>query len=356
MKHFARGRIASLGAMVLSMTAPMAASASGAVALSLATSLATSLAAGFGLAGTAHAQAQPAKSESPEQRLRRMEAEIRALQRKVFPDGAGRTFAPEITAPTTGSPQVGSPASNAVIDLLARMESLESQMTRLTAQVEETQNRLTKLEAQVAAGAPMAAQSDNDATQQFSAASGSSGSTAVSANTTAMSASAKPVARPAPAAPVATAKPAQPSADRVAAVQAVEKTQSNDRGEDEYLYGFRLWEARLYPEAQQQLLRFVEQFPGHRRISYGRNLLGRAYLDDNKPGTAAQYLLQNYQADPKGDRAADSLLYLAVAMTRLKETKRACVALAELTEKYPSEVNGRLSNQVTRARSGVKCN
>lgn len=351
MKHFARGRIASLGAMALSMTAPMAASTSGAVALALG--------AGFGLAGTASAQSQTVKSETPEQRLRRMEAEIRALQRKVFPDGAGRTFAPEITAPTTGSPQVGSPASNAVIDLLARMESLESQMTRLTAQVEETQNRLTKLEAQVAggqgaAGAPIAGPSETTAPQQFSAATAAPNNTAVAANTTAMSsAPAKPAARPAPA---PAAKPAQPSADRVAAVQAIEKTQTNDRGEDEYIYGFRLWEARLYPEAQQQLLRFVEQFPGHRRISYGRNLLGRAYLDDNKPGTAAQYLLQNYQADPNGERAPDSLLYLAVAMTRLKETKRACVALAELTEKYPSEVNGRLSNQVSRARSGVKCN
>ncbi len=348
MKQFARGRIASLGAMVLSITAPMAASGSGAIALTFA--------AGLGLAGTANAQAQTVKSETPEQRLRRMEAEIRALQRKVFPDGAGRTFTPEITAPTTGSPQVGSPASTAVIDLLARMESLESQMTRLTAQVEETQNRLTKLEAQVGAGTPIAAPSDNAGTQQFSAATGASSNPTLAANTTAMSASAKPMARPAATASAATAKPAQPSADRVAAVQAIEKTQTNDRGEDEYLYGFRLWEARLYPEAQQQLLRFVEQFPGHRRISYGRNLLGRAYLDDNKPGTAAQYLLQNYQSDPKGDRAADSLLYLAVAMTRLKETKRACVALAELTEKYPSEVNGRLSNQVTRARSGVKCN
>lgn len=355
MKQFARGRIASFAAMALSMTAPMAASASGAIALTVA--------AGLGLAGStysASAQAQTVKSETPEQRLRRMESEIRALQRKVFPDGAGRTFAPEITAPTTGSPQVGSPASNAVIDLLARMESLESQMTRLTAQVEETQNRLTKLEAQVASGAPIAAPSDSVAPQQFGAATGTSSGSSNTANTSTMSvSSAKPVARamPAPAAPsIATPKAAQPSADRVAAVQAIEKTQSNDRGEDEYLYGFRLWEARLYPEAQQQLLRFVEQFPGHRRISYGRNLLGRAYLDDNKPGTAAQYLLQNYQANPNGERAADSLLYLAVAMTRLKETKRACVALAELTEKYPSEVNGRLSNQVTRARSGVKCN
>jgi len=38
------------------------------------------------------------------------------------------------------------------------------------------------------------------------------------------------------------------------------------------------------PVAQQQLLRVVQQYPRHARISYARNLLGRAYLDDGKPG------------------------------------------------------------------------
>jgi hypothetical protein len=38
-------------------------------------------------------------------------------------------------------------------------------------------------------------------------------------------------------------------------------------------------------------------------VSYARNLLGRAYLDDDKPREAAPWFLQNYQADKKGDRA-----------------------------------------------------
>jgi TolA-binding protein len=46
-------------------------------------------------------------------------------------------------------------------------------------------------------------------------------------------------------------------------------------------------------------------------VSYARNLLGRAYLDDGKPREAAPWFLQNYQADKKGARASDSLLYLA---------------------------------------------
>ena len=43
---------------------------------------------------TAYAQSEGA--ETTETRLRRVEGQMRALQRKVFPDGAGKTFAPEI--------------------------------------------------------------------------------------------------------------------------------------------------------------------------------------------------------------------------------------------------------------------
>src|SRR3546814_15196401 len=40
-----------------------------------------------------------AQDTSPDARLRKIEAEVRALQRKVFPGGDGRFFEPQITAP-----------------------------------------------------------------------------------------------------------------------------------------------------------------------------------------------------------------------------------------------------------------
>lgn len=338
MHVFVRGRAAAMAAVALTVSGTVSATVAGTVAL----------------APAAHAQAKP--GEAAEQRLRRMEAEIRALQRKVFPEGAGRTFGPEIVPPATSpTAPAGTPATTAVSDMLVRMDSLEGQLTRLTAQVEETQNRLTRIEAQLAATPSAASSASTSETPAMVS------GTALVSNAAAMGASVTPK----PAAPQAVApavkqspKPpvAEPSADRVSAVQAIEKPQTGDRAEDEYSYGFRLWEAKFYPEAQQQLQRFVQQYPRHRRISFARNLLGRAYLDDGKPGTAAQYFVENYQADPGGDRAADSLLYLAVAMTRLKETKRACVALDELSEKFASATTGRLAGDYRRARAAVKCN
>lgn len=293
----------------------------------------------------ARAQTAP---ESTDVRLRRLEAELRAVQRKVFPEGAGKAFGPEITPSV--SPASGiTPTSTAVTDLLSRMDAVEAQLQRLTAASEESQNHTAKMEARLAA-----------LEAAGSAAAQAAGSSTAATDVPLATSLVQPVAADAPRPAMPVPKPVIAKTDaapnRVAAVMAVEKPATDDKGEDEYTYGYRLWEAKFFPEAQQQLLRVVQQYPRHARISYARNLLGRAYLDDGKPGTAAQYFLQNYQADRKGDRAADSLLYLGVAMSRLREEKRACVAFAEFRQSYPTELAGRLRSQYEAAIKPVTCN
>lgn len=300
------------------------------------------------LGAPAFAQSTASASADAEPRLRRIEAEIRAIQRKVFPDGAGKTFAPEITpSQTTTTPRVGTPASSAVTDVLARMDAVEAQMARLTAQVEEGQNRAAKIEERLARLEAQATPSEPAAPPTTAAAPVVTAPPAPKP-TTATTTAPKPATTPA-------AKPATPSAARVAAVQAIEKPSTADAGLDEYNYGYRLWEAKFFPEAQQQLQIYVDRYPRHSQISFGRNLLGRAWLDDGKPGTAAQFFLQNYLADKKGARAPDSLLFLGIAMVKLKDTEKACGAFAELAATYPDEIAGRLKGQYDAARASVKC-
>lgn len=297
------------------------------------------------------ASAQTA-TESTDVRLRRVEAELRAVQRKVFPDGAGKSFQPELAPSangTTGAPSSSTPAPTGLTDLLTRMEAVEAQLQRLTAATEENQNYISKLEVRLAALETANSPAAVGATPVSQPAVASAVPNAPAVVSEPPKPPAKPVLKPSAAKPDA-------STDRMAAVMAVEKPATDDKGEDEYSYGYRLWEAKFFPEAQQQLLRVVQQHPRHARISYARNLLGRAYLDDGKPGTAAQYFLQNYQADRKGDRAADSLLYLGVAMGRLKEEKRACVAFSEFWQNYPTEAAGRLKSQYEAAVKPLNCN
>ena len=103
--------------------------------------------AAVGIAGSAApALAQPQSQLAA--RVDRLESEMHAVQRKVFPGGAGQNYIqPQITPGQ--QPQdlsYGTPASSPITDLSARVSSLESQMTTMTNTLEETQHRLQVLE------------------------------------------------------------------------------------------------------------------------------------------------------------------------------------------------------------------
>lgn len=280
-----------------------------------------------------------AQDNSTEARLRKAETEIRALQRKVFPGADGRYFEPEVTAAQPSGTTATRPSTTAVTDILARLDAMEGQIARLTSQTEENTNAIQQLGTRLGA---------------LEVTAGAAAAATVPATVTNVPA-ATSTPTPTPTAVRTPPPPAGPTAQRLAAVQAIAKPQTDDPGKDEYDYGFRLWDAGFFPEAQQQLSLYVEKYPRHAQISYGRNLLGRAYLDGGKPAEAAPWFLRNYQTDKQGARAPDSLLYLAEAMIAQKDTKRACIALAEFGETYPAVASGRLKNQYEADRRKVKC-
>ena len=298
-----------------------------------------------------------AQDTSAEARIRKVEAEVRALQRKVFPGGDGRFFEPQIAPGTAAQPvtatQSSAPTTTAVTDILVRLDALETQLRVLTARSEEQANALSQMDMRLtaletAANAPLTAPSASLLPAQ-------SGAALPAPSPTTATPGVRQPTQSAPT-PTPTQAVAAPSAARLAAVQAIAKPQTADAGDDEYSYGFRLWNAGFFPEARQQLTRFVEQYPGHARISFGRNLLGRAFLDDNMPDEAARWFLKNYQANKAGDRAPDSLLYLGESMIALKDTRKACIALAEFAETYPLVATGRLADEYRINVAKVTCN
>ena len=309
-----------------------------------------------------------------EARLKKVEAEVRAIQRKVFPGGDGKFFEPQIapgtqgSATTTSPATTGAPSVTAVTDILVRLDALETQLRTLTARSEEQANALSLLEQRLialetAANAPITPMPTASFTPSFTpapmgpvlqpaAAMPSTPATVKPPVQAATTPAPKPTPKPAPTPAPTTAAP---SAARLAAVQAIAKPQTTDVGDDEYSYGFRLWNAGLFPEARQQLTKYVEQYPAHAKISYGRNLLGRAFLDDKLPEDGARWFLKNYQANKTGERAPDSLLYLGASMVAMKDTKRACIAIAEFADTYPLVAAGRLATDYQAIRARVKC-
>jgi TolA-binding protein len=132
-------------------------------------------------------------------------------------------------------------------------------------------------------------------------------------------------------------------------------TAASDPGEEAYSQGFRLWRDGKYDQSITALRAFVSGFPTHRRVSFARNLIGRALLDKGEPRPAAEALLANYRKDPKGERAPDSLYYLGQALMQLKQPGQACKAYSELEDVYGSSVRPDLKALVTKGKADANC-
>jgi TolA-binding protein len=178
-----------------------------------------------------------------------------------------------------------------------------------------------------------------------------------------------PEPKPAPATaapkPTATAKPAPAKADpapakadpaRKAAVVAIEMPATGDAVEDDYTYGFRLYTAKFYPEAQAKLKEFTAKYPAtNKRWSYAQNLLGRAYYDEGKPALASVAFYDNYQKAPRGERAADSLTWLGQSLIKLKKTADACKVFDELNDVYGTKLTPDQKARAAKGRADAKC-
>lgn len=291
------------------------------------------------------AQAQQAGIDK---RVERLEKEMRAVQRSVFPGGSPTFFEGEIAPDNT--PGDRTRANAPVIDLTARVDALESQLQTLTGQTEQNAFQLRELEKQFTAykaemdkrlGDPAAAAVQTPASL----------TPTVKPPAATPTVAATPVKKPA-------AKPAAattPDAARLALVKKVEVPATGNEVEDAYNYGYRLWEAKLYPEAQTQLKQVVTKWPRDSRASFAQNLLGRAYLDEGKPSLAAVAFYNNYKDRPSGARAPHSLMYMGVALDKLGRKADACKAFRELDEVYGAKAPKDVRDDAAAAKTKAGC-
>ena len=293
-----------------------------------------------------------AQSDVIDLRVGKLEKEMKAVQRKVFPGGAA--LEPELGGQPATILPAGTAANTPISDLTARVDALESQLKSMTGQQEQygfhqkKQDELIKaLEGRIKAiESPVSADAGSDV-----------------ATLTPKPAATKPgvakpvmIAKPTAAKPVAVSPtPLKTDPARKAAIAAVEVPSTGDAAEDTYAYGFRLYTAKLYPEAQTKFKEFITKYPGHKRISYAQNLLGRAYLDEGKPALASVALFDNYTKNPRGDRAPESLYWLGISLTKLKKLPDACKVYSQFDEDYGAKASGDLKARVAKGKTDAKC-
>ena len=269
-----------------------------------------------------------AQQATPEQRIERLERQLRQVQRQVFPRGQ--------PADTAGVADEPAATQSSVRTLDARLNGLERQLAEVLRQSEENGNRLTVLQAEIAR-----LKTDQDerlgALERAGAAVPATvpGATPAGSPAAPDTAGSPPVIRPATPGPSATG--------------------ANDAGEIAYDEGYQLWRAGKYDQAITSLRAFSSAFPKHRRASWANNLAGRALLDKGEPRAAAEALLANYRGNPKGERAADSLYYLGQALMQLKQPEQACKAYEELEAVYGSAMRDELRRLLTPAKAAARC-
>ena len=306
----------------------------------------------LGTATIALAAAMPAAAQDNNigKRVERLEKEMRAVQRSVFPGGSPTFFEGEIAPDNT--PGERSRANAPVIDLTARVDALESQLQTLTGQTEQNAFQLRELEKAFTAYKAEMDKRFADPAEVDPAATPAGLAPTVRPFTTVSTAAAAPAKKPAekPA-----AKPGAADAARLALVKKVEVPSTGNETKDAYDYGYRLWDAKLYPEAQAQLKTVAEKWPKSSYASFAQNLLGRAYLDEGKPSLAAVAFYNNYKDRPSGPRAPHSLMYMGIALDKLGRKADACKAFRELDDVYGDKAPQDVRTDAAAAKAKAGC-
>ena len=274
------------------------------------------------------------RQTTPEQRIDRLEKQVRQMSRQVFPKGQ-----PADTSGFSDEPAASLTQAN---QLSSRLDSIESQMSQVVRASEENGNRLATMEAELAR-----LRADQDRRlRALENGRGESGSGDGSATETGAppETDAQPEAEEPPPPPRPRTETRRPSADPALS-----------GAEAAYDAGFRLWEARKYGSAIAALRRMVAAYPGDRRVSWANNLIGRSLLDQGQHRQAAEILLANYRGNKAGERAPDSLYYLGQASLKLGQPIQACKAYAELENAYGASMRPALRNLLPAARAEARC-
>lgn len=266
-------------------------------------------------------------------RIQRLENEIQTLSRAIF---KGET-------PPPGAFSSGNEAAQA--NLQNRLDQIETDMRSITGRIEELGydvNRLKEMEGRIAA-------LENRAAQQ-----GAVPPAAPSAS--GMGMSGYQVTPPQPQMPPqgsgamdnygmtdpnAPAPAHSPTAGQLGAIETTidssgvaTATPGTPMGDYEAAYA--MLRNQDYASAEVAFDRFIKSNPDNALVPNAMYWLGETYYVRNDFEKAARTFAEAYRKYPKGTKAPDNLLKLAMSLAGLGKTQDSCVALGQLKKEYPA--------------------
>lgn len=270
-----------------------------------------------------------------ERRVDKLESEMRAVQRKVFPGGNKGYFEPEIPQVQTPAAPVGVPATSPIADLTTRVDALERQLQTMTGQVEQANYKVRQLEE---AMAKFRADTEFRLSQLEGGGQPAAGATTVPDSSA--------VVLPAPKPPVAAPKP--PAATAAA-------TPAPTDAEGAYQAAYASVVAKDNVKAVTDLTAFVAKYPKSSRVSMANYWLGRTLIAQGEYERAARVFFDNQQKNPTGDRAQESLYWLGDVLVRMERAPQACKVYDLARQVYGDDMKPALKPQFANARTAAKC-
>ena len=284
-------------------------------------------------------------------RLDRLERDLSMLQRQVY---------------RGGSAQVVSAGSSAAVDADLRMDRLETQMRELTGRVEEMVNRVDQvrnrleqvnsdIDVRYSQGQPRNAAPNSRASVGISDTSATgpmamrgpaagAGPSRYQPNAELM-----PPGTPVPPPPnvptsAGTLTPPAPIQPRTELANAASggvlrppSEGSFPRGSatEQYSVAFGLLKQADYPAAESALKTFMARYPKDPLAGSAQYWLGESYYARGMYTEAASAFAEGYKNYPKGAKAPDDLLKLAMSLARASQKQNACIAFAQLDRDFP---------------------
>jgi tol-pal system protein YbgF len=282
------------------------------------------------MAPTAFAQS----SNELNDRLGRLERDLNYLQRQVYSTKTGAPSDPN-AMPVAGG--------EGTAQLQVRLTAIEEQMRQLRGQIEQA-NYATQ------ANATAINKLEEDVNYRLQTIEQAQSAAAVAATTaaTAPTETMAPVEAKVSETP-ASYKPSPSAADETS-VTGGDFPNSNAH----YNHAFKLLNAKKYSEAATSFDEFVRTYPKDPLTSNAYYWLGESYYARGDYTRAAEGFRKGFETSPKGQKAPDNLLKLAMSLEKIKRTNEACIVLKTVITKY-SDSAPRTAQRADEERTRMAC-
>ncbi|MFV3075864.1 tol-pal system protein YbgF [Niveispirillum fermenti] len=257
-------------------------------------------------------------------RLQRLENEVQTLNRQVYRGGS----APAGQA-AGGAPMAGNVAAGFEV----RLQRLESEIQTLTGRYEEATYQVSQLREQLTR---MQTDIEFRLNQLEKGQAGSPGAGAPVA---------EGVAGPSPGVPVVPAEAAAPPPSQ---------TLPSGTAQEQYDFAFNLLRQADYAGAEAAFRAFLQANSSSTLAGNAQYWLAETLYVRGQYQPAAIAFAEGYQKYPRGNKAPDSLLKLALSLSAMKANDDACTALRELGEKY-KDAPATIKRRADMEKNRLKC-